>query len=103
MATPSTTSLLVRIDNKTVRGPGLIVRIPDIHHAIYDEAGSTASVEIEGGLDPDGEVNWLVYDKTLVGWDPPNARLEMPVSKRSEILEVISRSLDLLGMPHQIV
>ncbi|WP_408629687.1 Imm74 family immunity protein [Anaeromyxobacter oryzisoli] len=103
MVIGTTTDMLVRVNNKTVRGPAFVVSVPNVHRVLYEEGGRTASVEIEGGLGPNGEVNWLVYATTLVGWDPPHADLEMSVSKREEIIRSISRSLELLGMPHQVI
>lgn len=95
--------MLVRVDNKTVRGLTFLVRVPTIHHVKYEEGDRTASVEIEGGLGKDGEVNWLLYSETLRGWDAPHEAEDMPMSKRQQILDDISKSMDLLGMPHEIV
>jgi hypothetical protein len=95
--------MLQRLNNKTVRGRAFIVSVPDIHHVEYKEAEKVACVEIEGGMGHDKQVNWIIYSETLRGWEPPHADSEMGKPKREEILANISKSFDVLAMPHRIV
>ena len=92
-----------RLDNKTIRGPNFVLSVPDIHRAVYTEGEMVASVEIEGGMGPDNQVNWLVYSETLRGWQEPHADIDMAEAKRQEVLKTVSASLDLLAMPHKVV
>lgn len=103
IAQPITTEMLQRLNNKTVRGPSFEVSVPDIHRVRYTEGEKVACVEIEGGAGPGNQVNWLIYAETLRGWEHPHEDAEMPKVKRDEILANISKSLDLLAMPHQVV
>jgi hypothetical protein len=57
----TTTKMLQRLDNKTVRGPSFTVSVPDIHRVRYTEGEKVAYVEIEGGAGPGNEINWLIY------------------------------------------
>ena len=77
--------------------------VPDIHQVRYTEGEKVACVETEGGTELAGGVTWLIYSETLRGWEHPHEDAEMPKLKREEILANISKSLDLLAMPHQIV
>jgi hypothetical protein len=95
--------MLQQLDNKTVRGPSFVVSVPDIHQARYAEGEKVACVEIEGGPGPGNEINWLIYSETLLGWEHPHEDVEMATSKREEILTNISKSLDLLAMPHRVL
>src|SRR5262245_26535893 len=97
------TEMLQRLNNKTVRGPTFIVSVPDIHRVQYAEGKKVACVEIEGGFSPDNKVNWLIYSETLRGWERPHDDVEMSKAKREAILANISKSLDVLAMPHQVV
>lgn len=97
------TKMLQRLDNKTVCGSNFEVHIPNIHWGEYTEGEMIARVEIEGGVGPDGEINWLIYAETLRGWERPHESSEMSKAKRKEILSNISLSFDLLSMPHEIV
>lgn len=99
----STTSRLKRISNKEVIGPAFSVFVPTIHQIRYSEGDHITTIEIEGGESADGAIEWSVYSKTLTGWQPPYQEDDLPAGKRSEILRNVSRSLDLLEMPHQIV
>ena len=94
--------MLKRIDNKTVRGSSFVVSVPDIHRVIYTEGEKVASVGIEGGMCVGGRVEWVVYSKTLQGWEQPHHYDEMTPSKREEILADVSKSLALLEMPHTL-
>lgn len=100
---PTTTKMLQRLNNKTVRGPAFIVSVPDIHRVQYTEGEKVACVEIEGSAGPGNQVNWLIYAETLRGWERPHEDVEMPKVKHDEILADISRSLELLAMPHKVV
>jgi hypothetical protein len=96
--------MLRRLNNKTVCGAASVVFVPHhIHHIRYTEGEKVACVEMEGGNGPDNQVNWLIYSRTLRGWEHPSENEEMPELKRQEILGNLSKSLDLLAMPHQIV
>jgi hypothetical protein len=95
--------MLERVDNKTVRGPTFVVHFPNVHTAQYLEEGRVATVGMEGSSDSSGRVDWLVYSATLRGWEPPNECLDMPRIQREQILDCVSRSLKLLGMPNRVV
>lgn len=99
----NTIAMLKRLDNKTIQGPGFIIRVPDIHHVEYVEGEKIASIGIEGGLGPDNRVNWDVYSETLRGWEKPYQNIEMDRAKYEEILNRLGKSLDLLDMRHVIV
>jgi hypothetical protein len=95
--------MLERLNNKTVRGPTFIVIVPDIHRLQYMEGEKVAFIEIEGGTGAGSQINWLIYSETLRGWERPHEDTEMLGPKRKEILANISKSLDLLAMPHEFV
>jgi len=95
--------MLQRLNNKTVVGPTFVVSVPDIHRVRYTEGERVAQVEIEGGAGPNSQVDWLIYSETLCAWESPHGNTEMPLAKRDEILLNISKSLDLLAMPHKVV
>ena len=99
----TTTEMLQRINNKMVRGPTFVVSVLDIHRVHYEEGEKVACVEIEGGAGSDNQVNWVIYSETLRGWEPPDLEMEMQEVKRQEILTNVSKSFDLLDMPHNIV
>jgi hypothetical protein len=94
--------MLKKIDNNTVRGTWFTVHVRDIHWVKYSEGGRVATIEIEGWRSPDGVVNWDVYGQSLMYWDEPYEPDDMDLSKRLEILERVSASLEVLGMPHRI-
>lgn len=102
LSQPTITDMLQRVSNKEVRGLNFMVFVPNIHQVRYTENGRVATVEIEGGIGKDGEVNWLVYRETLRGWGPPHEMDEMSSEKRGEILSRISESLTMLEMPHEL-
>jgi hypothetical protein len=95
--------MLQKISNKSVRGPGFTVTVPDIHKVEYTEAGKVAVIEIEGGTSKPGQVDWLVYAQTFRGWLPPHESEDIGNEKRRQILENVGKSLSALGMPHRIV
>lgn len=95
--------MLQKINNKLVRGQYFTITVPDVHKVEYTEAGRVATVEIEGGMSEPGQVDWLVYVRTLTGWLPPHEAEEMSAEKRRQILENISQALSTLGMPHKMV
>lgn len=94
--------MLHRISNKEVHGPTFTVFVPNIHKVRYTEGVHVATVEIEGGVGKDGQVNWLVYQDTLRGWESPHELDELSLSKHTEILSRISESLAELEMPHEL-
>lgn len=95
--------MLQKISNKSVRGPNFTVTVPDVHKVEYAEGPKVATVEIEGGMTEPGQVNWLVYAQTFHGWLPPNESEEINGEKRGQILQNVSQSLSILGMPHTLV
>lgn len=95
--------MLQRLNNKTIRGPSFTVSVPDIHRVCYSEGDKVAFVEIEAGGSPGKQSNWLIYSDTLRCWEHPHEDAEMQRGKREEILANISKSLDLLAMPHELV
>jgi immunity protein 74 of polymorphic toxin system len=99
----STTNMLYKTDNKSVRGPHFTVTIPDIHKVEYSESGKVATIEIEGGTSEPGQVDWLVYAQTFQGWLPPHESEEITAEKRRQILKDVSEALSMLGMPHKII
>lgn len=98
-----TTEMLTQISNKEVHGPTFSVVVPNIHQIRYKEGSHVAVVEIEGGMDEGGEVNWLLYQETLKGWEPPHEMEEIAENKRAEVLSNVSQSLSVLEMPHELV
>jgi len=96
-----TTEMLRRVSNKEVHGPDFSVLVPSIHQVLYRQGERVAVVEIEGGVDANGKVNWLLYQETLRSWDPPHSHHEMSANQREEILSAIRKSMDLLDMPHE--
>jgi hypothetical protein len=95
--------MLIQISNKEVHGPTFSVAVPNIHQVRYKEGSRVAVVEIEGGMEEGGEVNWLLYQETLKGWEPPHEMEEMSENKRAEVLSNVSQSLTILEMPHELV
>jgi hypothetical protein len=91
------------VSNKEVRGVGFSVLVPNIHQAVYSEADHVATVEIEGGTDEKGQVNWLIYRDTFSGWLSPYTLDSISEKQRDDIISNISKSLSLLNMPHQIL
>jgi hypothetical protein len=96
--------MLRKIDNKTVESPqGYIVRVIDIHYAEYSEGSKTAIVEIEGGINESGIVDWSIYRKSLKGWNTPFDDIKMTADEQKTIVDRISECLKLLGMQHKVV
>jgi hypothetical protein len=93
--------MLERVSNREVRGERCVVTVDGIHIVRYSEDGRSAHIDIEGGTDAQGRINWAVYAATLRGWDEP--REPMSAEDRDRVLDTISRSLDLLDMTHIIV
>lgn len=100
MKTSST--MLQKISNKSVRGGHFMITVPDIHKVEYTEAGRVTSVAIEGGMSEAGKVDWVIYAQTMRGWLPPHEFDEMSAEKRHEILNNVSQALSILGMPNAI-
>jgi hypothetical protein len=94
--------MLRRISNKEVIGPAFTVFVPDIHQVRYAEGNHVAIVEIEGGEGKDGQVDWVIYQATLRGWQPPHATDDFTSDKRIEILSRIGESLTVLEMPYRL-
>lgn len=95
--------MLNRVTNKLVCGTGFEIYVPDIHRVLYKEGEHSAVIEIEGGTDGDGRVNWLVYEESLRGWEPPNESEVMSADKRVEILSRVGEAFKLLDMPFRCV
>jgi hypothetical protein len=95
--------MLKRVNNKTVQGANFIVSVPDIHRVRYAEGDKVAFIEIEGGMDAAGRVDWVVYASTLRGWEAPHQDVSISTSEQDAILSNISKCLSLLDMPHKIV
>jgi hypothetical protein len=95
--------MLQKINNKSVRGAYFNVIVPDIHKVEYTEAGKIAVFEIEGGTGKHGQVDWLIYAQTFLTWMAPHESESISPEKRRQILENVSQSLTLLGMPHKIM
>ncbi len=93
--------MLNKVNNQEVRGKNFSVFVPDIHQIQYKENDHVANIGIEGEMRQQGIVSWLIYNETLMGWEPPHEYDEMSLQKREEILERVSESLTLLKMPHQ--
>lgn len=89
-----------KIDNKTIKGDGFTITVPDIHHVSYVQGATMATVEIEGGSE-DGQIVWLIYSATLTGSNGPNA--DFVDIHRQEIIDRISKALALLTMPHRVI
>ena len=95
--------MLKKLTNSSVRGSdGFLVSVVGIHEVRYSEGQKTARVEIEGGRDDRGEIDWYVYSKTFQGWLPPYEQNSLSREKKQEILKRISESLTVLGMHHRI-
>jgi Immunity protein 74 len=95
--------MLIKVSNGEVRGDGFVVLVPDTHKVQYSEGDKTAILEIEGGRGAGGEADFAVYLQTLRGWERPNEFLEMTEATRQQILANVSKSLDVLGVPHFFV
>jgi len=95
--------MLHKTSNKSVRGHYFSVTVPNIHRVEYVEGEKTALIEIEGGTNELGQVDWLIYSKTFCGWLPPHESEGIESNKRKQILENVSQSLSMLGMPHKII
>lgn len=96
--------MLKRINNKTIQSSeGYTVTVQSIHKVEYSDGDRVAALEIEGGMSKSGEVDWLVYKDTLKDWETPYDFDEIDDQNRQEILSRVSRCLNLLDMPHQIV
>ncbi|HEX4997175.1 MAG TPA: Imm74 family immunity protein [Terriglobia bacterium] len=95
--------MLTRINNKQVRGENFTVSIIGIHRVKYSEDQRVAFLEIEGGTGPNNEIDWVIYSETLKGWEAPHDNEELPRRERDRLITNISKSLELLGMPHRIV
>ena len=93
--------MLERVSNREVRGERCLVTVDGVHIVRYSEDGRSAHVDIEGGTDSQGRINWAVYASTLTGWDDPPE--PMSADDRHRVLDTISRSLALLDMAHIIV
>lgn len=101
--THTTIEMLKRLDNKTVQGPGFIVRVLDIHRIEYIEGEKVATIGIDGEFGEDNRVIWEIDSNSLNGWNQPNYGVYMDEDKSKEILTRVSKSFDLLGMRHEIV
>jgi len=95
--------MIYRVSNKEAKGSSFTVLVPNIHQIRYVEGNRVAIVEIEGREDPHEQVDWLIYQETLQGWEPPYEMDELSPVKRAEILSRISESLHVLEMPHELV
>jgi hypothetical protein len=94
---------LRRVSNKEVQGSGFSVRVPNVHEVWYERGETVATVEIEGGVDASGMVNWLIYKDTLKERDEPGLDRGLSANQREQILSDITKSLLVLGMPHRCV
>ena len=94
--------MLTKLDNKTVQGRGFTTTVPNIHEIRYSESDKTITVEIEGGRDEKGEIEWDVYSSTMRSWLPPHQLEPFSYEDKQRILHNISDSLSLLGMKHRI-
>ena len=97
-----TLAMLTKIDNKTVQGNGFTMTVPNIHEIRYSEGDKTLAVEIEGGTNEKGEIEWDIYSSTIRGWLPPHQLESLSYEDKQRILHNISDSLKLLGMKHRI-
>lgn len=95
--------MIKKISNREVRGSNFTILVQGIHQIRYIGNDRVALIEIEGGLNKNGEVNWLVYKETLKGWEPPHEMDKMTENDRMEIFINISKSLALLEMPHKFL
>jgi len=94
--------MLRKLDNKTVKGHGFTITLPTIHEIRYSEGNKTLTVEIEGGTNEKGNVEWDIYSTTMRGWLPPHQLEPLSYEDKQRILRNISDSLILLGMKHRI-
>jgi hypothetical protein len=94
--------MLRRISNKEVRGPAFTVSVPNIHQIRYAEVSHVAIVEIEGGEGKNGQVDWVIYQATLRGWEPPHTTDDFTSDKCTEILSRICECLTVLEMPYRL-
>jgi hypothetical protein len=95
--------MLRKIDNKTIESSeGYTVRYIDIHYLEYSEGSKTATVEIEGGVNESGDVDWLLYRNSLKGWNAPFDEIIMTEDQHNTIIERISECLKMLGMKHKV-
>lgn len=95
--------MLKKVDNKIVQGHGFTITLPTIHEIKYTEGDKTLTVEIEGGQNEKGEIEWDIYSSTMRGWLPPHQLEPFSYEDKQRILRNISDSLTLLGMKHQMV
>lgn len=95
--------MLRRSSSKEVRGAGFAVTVVDIHRVQYVAGDHVATVDIEGGADADGQVNWMVYGATLASWAAPYEMEDFAAETQATILARISTALTVLDMPHQVV
>ena len=87
-----------KLDNNTVQSSeGYLVATLSIWKARYSDSDKEAIVQIEGGRDESGNLEWSIYSRTLSG----NRFLSK--SEAREILNRISHGLTFLGMPNQVV
>ena len=106
---------VIRYGNSGVRGnsviPGSSQSVPlepgtdsaNIHEIRYSEGDKTITVEIEGGTNEKGEIEWDVYSSTMQSWLPPHQLEPFSYEDKQRALNNISDSLTLLGMKHRIV
>lgn len=94
--------MLKKIDNKTVQGHGFRTTVPNIHEITYSEGDKTLIVEIEGGTNEKGEIEWDIYSSTMQSWLPPHQLEPFSYKDKQRILHNISDSLTLLGMKYRI-
>jgi hypothetical protein len=93
--------MLRQISNKEVIGTSFTVIVQNIHQIRYTENNHSAIIQIEGGEDYNGNVDWVIYQATLQNWEPPYDTDALTIDKRVEIFSRISESLTVLGMPYR--
>jgi hypothetical protein len=95
--------MLRKIDNKTVESSeGYSVRVIDIHYAEYSEGSRIAIVEIEGGMNESGDVDWSIYRGSLKDWEAPFDDGRMTDDERKAIINRICECLKVLGMQYKV-
>lgn len=61
------------ISNKRVQsGSGFVVRISYVHQIEYINNDKIVIIEIGGGINSAGDIDYVIYSHTMMRWLPPH-------------------------------
>ena len=82
---------------------GWTVQVPSIHEVTYTEGGKTLSMEIEGGMEEPGVVDWYVYIPNPCSWREPYELEYIDNEEMVEIQKRIAEALEALEMKYKFL